>query len=125
MFNKNTKFIFYDKGLKDRVRELRSHMTAAEKKLWYEYLRAYRHRFIRQKAIKNYILDFYCQKLKLGIEIDGDSHIGDKNEVYDKSRTEELNKFGIEIIRFWNTDILKNLNEVVEIIEKKIKEKES
>ena len=125
MFNKNTKFIFYDKGLKDRVRELRSHMTAAEKKLWYEYLRAYRYRFIRQKVIKNYILDFYCQKLKLGIEIDGDSHIGDKNEVYDKSRTTDLKKFGIEVIRFWNTDILKNLNEVVEIIEKKIKEKES
>jgi len=98
-------------------------MTAAEKKLWFEFLRGYRDRFVRQKIIGNYILDFYCQKLKLGIEIDGDSHVGAKNEEGDKKRTEELKELGIEIIRFWNTDILKNLNEVAEIIENKIKER--
>lgn len=80
MFKQTDKFIPYNKSLSMRAGELRAHMTVAEKKLWYEYLRTHRYRFIRQKAIKNYILDFYCQKLKLGIEIDGDSHIGDRNE---------------------------------------------
>jgi len=125
MFTQIKKFIPYNKSLNEKARELRSHMTAAEKKLWFGFLRGHKYRFARQKVIGNYILDFYCQRLKLGIEIDGDSHIGDRNEEYDKSRTEKLNKLGIEIIRFWNTDILKNLNEVAEIIEKKIKEKES
>lgn len=100
-------------------------MTLAERKLWYEFLRSHRYRFIRQKAIGNYILDFYCQKLKLGIEIDGETHLGDKNQEYDKARTNALNKLEIEIMRFWNDDILKGLSEVENIIENKIKEKEN
>ncbi len=67
-------------------------MTAAEKKLWFDYLRGHKYRFVRQKAIRNYIIDFYCQKLKLGIEIDGETHLGYKNQQYDKKRVEELKK---------------------------------
>jgi len=96
-------------------------MTVAEKKLWYEFLRGHRYRFIRQKVIGNYILDFYCQKLKLGIEIDGETHLGNKNEEYDKNRTRELEKLGIKILRFWNDDILEGLGEVESIIENGIK----
>ncbi len=124
MFIQTKKFIPYNKKLNTNAKALRQNMTAAEKKLWFEYLRGYRCRFVRQKIIGNYILDFYCQRLKFGIEIDGDTHVGDKNEEYDKARTAELNKFGIEIIRFWDTDILKNLSEVAKVIEEKIKEKE-
>ncbi|MDD2753362.1 MAG: endonuclease domain-containing protein [Candidatus Portnoybacteria bacterium] len=123
MFTQTRKFISYDAGLKDRARNLRNHMTAAERKLWFGCLRGHKYRFIRQKIVSRYILDFYCQKLKLAIETDGDSHIGDRNEEYDKNRTAALNKLGIEVIRFWNTDILNNLNEVAEIIERKIKQR--
>ncbi len=123
MFTQTKKFIPYDRKLNNRAKELRSRMTMAERKLWFEFLRGYKHRFVRQKIIGNYILDFYCQKLKMGIEIDGDSHVGIRNEEYDKKRTDELKEIGIEIIRFWNTDILKNLNGVVEIIENKIQER--
>jgi len=49
-------------------------MTPAEKKLWYSYLRDFKFRVLRQKPINNFIVDFYCAKLKLVIEIDGDSH---------------------------------------------------
>ena len=100
-------------------------MTAAEKKLWYEFLRGYKHRFVRQRAIGNYILDFYCQKLKLGIEIDGETHLGDKREKYDKKRTGELNKLGIKILRFWNDDVLNGLGEVKNIIEVEIKKRQN
>jgi very-short-patch-repair endonuclease len=96
-------------------------MTAAEKKLWYEFFRGYRYRFIRQKAVENYILDFYCQKLKLGIEIDGETHLGIKNEEYDKKRSKGLNQLGIKILRFWNNDIFYGLSEVEKIIETEIK----
>ncbi|NCO79991.1 type II restriction endonuclease [Candidatus Falkowbacteria bacterium CG_4_9_14_3_um_filter_38_19] len=120
MFKQNKKFIPYNNNLNSRAKDLRNNMTAAEKKLWYEFLRGHEYRFVRQKVIGNYIIDFYCQKLKLGIEIDGGTHLGDKNEEYDKNRTEELNKSGIKILRFWNDDILKGLGEVESIIEKEI-----
>src|SRR3989338_2358285 len=109
MFIKTKRFVSYNGSLKKNVKKLRQNMTAAEKKLWYEFLRGYRHRFVRQKVIGNYILDFYCQKLKLGIEIDGETHFGDKNEKHDEKRTEELKKYGIEIIRFWNYEIMEGL----------------
>lgn len=121
MFVQSKKFIPYNSRLNLNVKKLRHNMTVAEKKLWYEFLRGHRYRFIRQKVIGNYILDFYCQKLKLGIEIDSETHLGNKNEEYDKNRTRELEKLGIKILRFWNDDILEGLGEVESIIENGIK----
>ena len=117
MFIKANKFIRYNGSLKENAKRLRQDMTTAEKKLWFEFLRGYKYRFVRQKVVGNYILDYYCQKLKLGIEIDGGTHLGGKNEEYDKNRTEELNKLGIKILRFWNDDVLYGLGEVENIIE--------
>jgi len=124
MFIQSKKFIPYNSKLNLKVKKLRQDMTLAERKLWYEFLRGYRYRFVRQKAIGNYILDFYCQKLKLGIEIDGETHLDAKSQKYDETRTEELHELGIEILRFWNDDILEGLGEVENIIENKVKEKE-
>ena len=98
MFIQNKKFITYNNKLNHIAKDLRNNMTIAEKKLWFEYLRGHKYRFVRQKVIGNYILDFYCRKLKLGIEIDGETHLGDKNEEYDKIRTRELEKLGIKIL---------------------------
>lgn len=122
MFIHSKKFIPYNKRLNLNAKKLRQNMTAAEKKLWFEYLRNNVYRFVRQKIVGNYILDFYCQKLKLGIEIDGETHLGDKNEEYDKNRTKELEKWGIKILRFWNNDVLYGLGEVESIIENEIKD---
>ena len=125
MFIKTKKFICYNGSLKTNVKKLRQNMTTAEKKLWYEFLRGYKYRFVRQKIVGNYILDFYCQKLKLGIEVDGETHFDYKNEEYDKKRTFELAKLGIEIIRFWNNNILEGLGEVENIINNKITKKKT
>ena len=66
-------------------------------------------------------MDFYCPKLKLAIEVDGTTHLENKDKVYDKKRTEELEKLGIKILRFWNNDILDGLAEVENVIEEQIK----
>ena len=125
MFIKTKKILNYNNDLRLKVKKLRQDMTLPERKLWYEFLRGHRYRFVRQKAIGNYILDFYCQKLKLGIEIDGETHLDAKSQKYDETRTEELHELGIEILRFWNDDILEGLGEVENIIENKVKEKEN
>ncbi len=96
-------------------------MTAAEKKLWYEYLRQNEHRFLRQKIIGNFIVDFYCSELGLVIELDGETHIKEKDINYDSERTEELEKLGLKILRFWNYDILEGLGGVQNVIENEIK----
>ena len=64
----------YNPQLVERAKELRKIMTLAEKKLWYNYLKTFKFRFLRQRPIDNFIVDFYCAELKLVIEVDGDSH---------------------------------------------------
>ena len=100
---------------------MRREMTAAENKLWYDYLRRDGNRWLRQKPIDDYLVDFYCPKLKLAIEVDGTTHLENKDKVYDKKRTEELEKLGIKILRFWNNDILDGLAEVANIVKQQIK----
>lgn len=91
-------------------------MTAAEKKLWFRYLRQFPYKVYRQKPISNYIVDFYIPKLKLIIELDGETHINDKNIKYDKNRTKELEEVGLKVIRFWNYDVLDGFEAVCAII---------
>ncbi|MFA4833694.1 MAG: DUF559 domain-containing protein [Patescibacteria group bacterium] len=110
-------YLPYNKKLKDKARELRNNMTAAEKKLWYEYLKNHKYIFLRQKPINNYIVDFYCSELKLIIEIDGETHIAEEDRKYDKERTKVLEGYGLEVLRFWNDDILNGIEAVGEIIE--------
>ena len=80
-------------------------MTPQERKLWYEFLRELPIRFQRQKTIKNYIVDFYCHKAGLVIEIDGSQHYEEKEALYDIKRTEELEELGLKVIRYSNYDI--------------------
>ena len=75
-------------------------------------------KFTRQKPLDEYIVDFYCAELMLAIEIDGDTHAGQKQ--YDKDRTKNLNKFGIEIIRYTNAEVLSNLEGVYQDLYKRI-----
>ena len=106
-------FILYNKNLTSWARENRNHPTAAESKLWYQLLRGRNlsnYKFIRQKPIATYIVDFYCAELHLAIEVDGDSHA--ETIIYDDERTNTLNSLGITVVRYSNYDILNNLQGV-------------
>ncbi len=91
--------------IKKRARYLRNNTNDFEKKLWYQFLAKSQmgFRWLRQKPIKNYIVDFYCPQLKLAIEVDGITHIDKK--AYDKKRSDDLAAMGIAVIRYDNTDV--------------------
>ena len=94
------------------AKNLRKNMTKEERKLWYEFLRDYPERFLRQKVIDDYIVDFYCHRAKLAVELDGSQHYEEKEKIYDEERTKHLSEFGIEVIRFSNSDVLNNFEGV-------------
>lgn len=97
--------------------KLRNNMTEPEKKLW-EYLRTKPkgYKFRRQHPISNYILDFYCHKLKLSIEVDGTNHLTKKQREIDNQRTEYLKSLGIKEFRFTNEEILNQFEQSIEYI---------
>jgi very-short-patch-repair endonuclease len=114
------KYLFNNQSLKNRRRELRANQTDAEKKLW-ECLRGKRlngYKFNRQFSIGAYILDFYCPKLRLGIEIDGNPHSEQEIKTYDKDREKILEASNVRVIRFWNNEVENNLEAVLEKISK-------
>ena len=108
----------YDSQNVERAQELRKNMTRQEKKLWYEFLSTYPIRFYKQKPFGKYIVDFYCSKVKLAIELDGGQHYTDEGLAYDRRRSEYLSTLGIRVIRFSNQDIDQRFREVCEIIGK-------
>ncbi len=109
----------YNPKLKERAREMRNNSTEGEIKFWCELLRKKQtgFQFYRQKVIGHYIVDFYCAKLKLVIEIDGVSH-KDKVE-YDTHRDDVLNSFGLKVLRFDDQTVQNNF----QIVEKDFNEK--
>jgi very-short-patch-repair endonuclease len=99
-----------------RAQELRRNQTEAEAKLW-AYLRAHRLSgigFRRQHAIGNYIVDFCAPREKLVIELDGSQHLG--LEEYDNERTVFLESKGYRVLRFWNNDVVNNIEDVATAI---------
>ena len=116
--------IYYNPKLKERAKELRKNATFSERMLW-KHLRARQmtgYQFMRQKPIGNYIVDFYCSKLHLVIEIDGISHNG--RQIYDRRKEDNLKDIGLEIMRFDGHYVINNINGVLISIEEKIKELE-
>lgn len=113
-------YLPYNGDLVARARELRKNMTAAEKKLWYGYLRGFKFRVLRQRPIAYFIVDFYCAALKLVIEVDGHSHFTEAGKVYDAKRTEILAGYGLRVIRFTNDEVLHNFEAVCQHIEREI-----
>ncbi len=107
----------YNPKLKERARELRKNMTKSEKKIYFDFLKNWKYRILKQRPIDNYIVDFYIPELRLVIEIDGDSHYEDWAFEYDLERTEILEWYGLKIIRFTNLEILENFDWVCEILE--------
>lgn len=119
-------FIPYNTSLMELARENRKKPTKAEKKMWNELLRNKQFenlKFHRQKPLDQFIADFYCSKLMLAIEIDGDLHSETEAKEYDKDRTEALNSFGIKVIRYTNDAVLNNIEGVYKNILNEINER--
>ncbi len=100
-------------SLDQHAKNLRKNMTNEEKTIWYDFLNKITPRFHRQKIIGNYIVDFYCPKLKIVIEIDGVQHYDIANSFCDTKRTQFLENLGLSVIRFDNIDIKKDFGTVV------------
>lgn len=102
------------------AKNLRKNATPQENHLWYDFLSNYKIRFQRQKAIDNFIADFYCHKAKLIIEIDGSQHRTDTGKKHDDFRTEILEGYDLKIVRFTNQQIDRNFYEVCDFIDKTV-----
>jgi very-short-patch-repair endonuclease len=117
-------FLPYNKSLREFSRELRNHSTLAEILIWQKLragsLRGYN--FNRQKPLGNYIVDFYCKKLDLVIEIDGDSHEHEEVFVKDILRQEVLEDMGLAFLRFTDWEVKKRMNFVLTQISQYIDE---
>ncbi len=96
-------------------------MTKEERRLWYDFLRTYPVRFLRQKVIDHYIVDFYCHRARLIIELDGSQHFEPNGLLKDRIRTEKLESRNLTVIRIPNNDITQNFRGVCEFIDQYIK----
>jgi very-short-patch-repair endonuclease len=110
--------LLYNSELKRHARDLRKRMTDAEIRLWAR-LRLKRlngYPFQRQRIIGNYIVDFYCPRAKLVIEVDGGQHYSSENMLSDKRRDNYLKSKRLTILRFSDTDVLVNTEVVIQQI---------
>ena len=115
----NSPYLPYSKNLTTLARENRNNPTAAESRIWQKVLRMRQfadYKFLRQKPVGGYIVDFYCAGLQLVIEIDGDSHA--ETAEYDAERTSFLGSLGLRVIRFGNDDVMQNIEGVYEELSK-------
>lgn len=109
----------YNSDLKKFSQKLRRNATKAERKLW-KYLRCQQIdglHFYRQKPLGNYIVDFYCPRARLVIEIDGSQHLEKEAKEYDTDRDAFLNELGLRVLRFTNYQVHGNIQKVVEKIQ--------
>jgi len=100
------------------ARNLRATQTDAENYLWF----LLRNRsfcgfkFRRQHPVGRYILDFYCNRAQIAIELDGSGHAAQNQADYDRERSRELASAGITVLRFWNNDVFDKIEDVLEAI---------
>jgi very-short-patch-repair endonuclease len=112
-------------NLIEGARELRKNSTPAEQMLW-SYIRNNQLKgikFYRQRPVCGYIIDFYCRPAKLGVELDGAGHRDAEQKELDQLRTAELEELGILILRFWNQQVMTDIKNVLDQIEKTARER--
>ncbi len=112
----------HNKQLVPLARQLRREMTKEERRLWYDFLRTYPVRFLRQRVIGNYIVDFYCAQAKLVIELDGSQHYEADATQKDAERTAFLEQYGLRVLRFANNEVNENFSGVCEYIDLAVKQ---
>jgi very-short-patch-repair endonuclease len=117
--------IFNKASEKEKRRRLRKKTSVSEKIVW-TYLRSRQvlgERFLRQFSINFYVLDFYCPRLRLAIEIDGDSHFITRDVIdYDRERQEYIENLGIKFLRFRNEEVNQTNDFVISVITDEVKE---
>ena len=96
-------------------------MTRQEKHLWYDFLKDYPVKIYKQRIIDNFVVDFYCHKAKLVIELDGSQHYTENGELYDIARTEILEKYNLQVLRFTNNEIDEKFEGVCYMIDQTIR----
>ena len=121
----SSKVLPRNKELKEFATQLRNNATPEENKLWYEFLRTYPVRFNRQRIVENYILDFYCAKAKIAVELDGSQHYENESLKNDVRRTEHLERLGLYVLRFSNSDVNNSFYEVCTEIDELVKSRMS
>jgi very-short-patch-repair endonuclease len=114
----------YRRALKAPSRELRKHMTDAEQALWQHVRRKQilGLQFYRQKPLLSFIVDFYCPKAKLVIELDGSQHYEPDHRARDRERDARLNTLGLRVLRFDNRQVLREMDAVLEVIRRAAEE---
>ena len=103
--------------LVSNAKSLRKEMTKEERHLWYDYLRNHPVKFRRQAVMGKYIVDFYCAKARLVVELDGSQHYEPQNQSADQIRTEYLEKIGVMVLRIANSEVTGNFRGVCEYID--------
>jgi len=103
--------------LTENAKKLRKNMTKEERHLWYDFLRNYPVRFLRQKVIDQYIVDFYCHDARLIVELDGSQHFEENMLKKDKNRTDAIQRRNLMVIRIPNNEINYNFRGVCEYID--------
>ena len=111
------------KDLLAKARNLRREMTKEERHLWYDFLCRYPVRFRRQRPMLDYIMDFDCPTVQLGVELDGGQHASGEQLEYDMERTHRLSKMGIFILRFTNREIWQNFSGVCQMIDRTVEDR--
>ena len=107
----------HNPNLTKNAKTLRKNMTKEERHLWYDFLRDYPVRFLRQKVIDNYIVDFYCHEARLIIELDGSQHYQEAEQIKDQIRTEFLQQRDLTVVRIPNNEINQNFRGVCDYID--------
>lgn len=102
---------------------LRKNQTKEENLLWYNFLRRYPHQFRRQYKIGNYIVDFYCHKARLIVELDGSQHYDTVQKKRDDLRTNYLEANDLKVLRFSNLDVTRQFRGVCEAIDLAVRER--
>jgi type I restriction enzyme M protein len=102
----------------EHAKQLRHTQTEAEQKLWtlLRNRQLKEKKFRRQHPIADYVLDFYCHECKLAIELDGEHHNREEGKEHDAARTKFLNESGIKVLRFWNEEVMNDMDKVIERI---------
>ena len=111
----------HNKQLVPAAQRLRREMTREERRLWYEFLRSYPIRFSRQKVLGKFIVDFYCAKAKLVIELDGSQHYDSQGKKQDAQRTAFLEGYDLRVLRIPNNEVNRNFQGVCEFIDAAVK----
>lgn len=113
-----------DKRLRPHSTKLRNEATSQERHLWYDFLRTASPQWNRQRIIGDYIVDFFCAKAKLVVELDGSQHYDETGLIeYDKVRTDFLEALGLKVLRFTNSEINQNFSGICLTIQREVEQR--